>query len=115
MGAHLTARRRLILSKGRPMTLRRPNPGAAPAEPDVTLTGCLYPYAPEKIAGPLRQGDAQVQILHDEIAAVGWTDNPGTGDWLVIDGLTWLVQGEGPVYEGPTLIGHSLTVRGGQP
>ncbi|HEY0182350.1 MAG TPA: hypothetical protein VGC09_06025, partial [Rhodopila sp.] len=99
MASFLAGRRRMLATRGRPMTLRRANPadgGIVPA--DLTVQGFLFPYAPERIAGPVRQGDAQVQMLADEIAAAGWPGPPRAGDWLVVDGATWLIQGANPVF-----------------
>lgn len=115
MGALLNSRRRMLAKDGRPMILSRPNPASGSPPAPVTVQGYLFPFAPEKIAGALRQGDASVQILNDEIAAATWPGPPTAGDWLQIDGLTWLVQGSGPLFEGATLIGHSLVARGGEP
>lgn len=115
MSALLNARRRMLAKDGRPMTLGRPNPASGSPPANVTVQGFLFPYAPEKIAGALRQGDAQVQILDDEITAAAWPGPPTSGDWLVIDGLTWFVQGSGQIFDGAALIGYSLWVRGGEP
>ena len=115
MSLHLDGRRRLLAAKGRTMTLRRPNPASGAAPADLPVLAYLWPYAPDKVAGAIRQGDAQVQMMDDEIAAEAWPGPPRTGDWLVVDGATWLVQGANPVYDGAVLIGHNLWIRGGSP
>lgn len=115
MGVHLATRRRMLARYGRPMILQRHNPpsGAAPA--DLTLQGFMYPFAAEKIAAPIRQGDANAAILNDEIAAAGWPGPPGNGDWLVVDGVSYQIVGADPLYDGATLIGFNMWIRGGEP
>jgi hypothetical protein len=113
--AHIDTRRRLIGRMGRPMTLRRPNPASGSPPADLRVQAYLYPFSPQLIAGPIKQGDAQVQMLNDEIAAAGWPGPPGAGDWLVIDGKTWQIEGANAVYDGSTALGFNLWVRGGQP
>jgi hypothetical protein len=108
MSHFLAARRRQIRAKGRAMVLHRN--GATPAS--VTLLGFPRSYRPDEIQGGVVQGDQQVEILNDELAAAGWTAQPAHPDRLVIDGRSATVQGSRAVYDGALLIGWSLWVRG---
>jgi hypothetical protein len=116
MGAQLDARRRLIASRGRSMTLRRSS-GAfgAVTYATVTLTGFSRAYRPDPLAGSLVQADYVVEILNDEIAAqVTYAGPPRPNDELTMDGQSFNVQGAEAIYEASTLIGHRLMVRGGR-
>lgn len=135
MANQLATRRRMLAAKGRPMLLRRIVPQVLgdlhPSPTDLTVQGYSYPYTPDRIAEPVRQGDAQVQILNDEIVNASWPSTlnfmtgvyisipgstlPGADDFVVIDGLVWVIVGNSPCYDGAALIGHSLWVRGGEP
>lgn len=110
MGHILEGRRRQIRLKGRRMTLIRRASAGVP-ERRVVLTGfarVLRPGAPE---GPIQQGDQQVEILHDEIADAGWPWPPRLHDALDM-GRQVTLQAAAPIYEGSTLVGWSLWVRG---
>lgn len=104
----LESRRRRLAVVGRPMSLRR----QAVA---VTVQGSFRAYTPDQITGGIVQGDAQVSILDDEIAAAAWPGPPRRGDTMLIDGKTWALQGATPVHDGALLIGHDLWIRGGNP
>ncbi|MFT8245200.1 hypothetical protein [Roseomonas sp. BN140053] len=110
MSHHLEARRRTILTRGRPMTLRRERAGQAALV--VEVTGFARAYRPEEFQGGVQANDQQVEILNDEIAAAGWPAPPGNPDRLVMDGRTSTVKGARPVYAGAELIGWSLWVNG---
>lgn len=116
MSAFLRSRRKLVGRAGRPMTLKRQTSTATipPTYSTVTVVGLLVSYRPESIAGEIMQGDARVAILNDEIATASWPGPPRKHDTLVVDDETWVVEGSAPVYDGATLIGHSLHVRGGR-
>lgn len=106
--AALAARRHMIRTRGRLMSLRRE--GASPLA--VDLMGFPRAYRPDEIEGGVVQGDQQVEILNDELAAAAWPSKPAHPDRLVIDGGTATVQGARPVYDGALLIGWSIWVRG---
>jgi hypothetical protein len=107
--SHLLAgRRRMILSRGRMMTLRRE--GTPPLS--VDLIGFPRGFRPDEIKGGVVQGDQQVEILTDELEDAGWPDAPERPDRLMFDGTTTTVQGARPVYDGALRIGWSLWVRG---
>ena len=110
MGHHLDARRRNLATRGRPMTLSRISTGAPVA---VTVVGTLRLFNPQDLTGAVKQGDARIEIGHDEIAAASWPHPPSSPDQVLVDGQTYSVQGAMPVCEGPTIIGWSLHVRGG--
>lgn len=114
MPAYMDGRRRLLASRGRGFTLRRQTVTAPPAYVSVTLTGFLRAYRPDQIAGALQQGDWAMEIGNDEIAAAEWPGPPRAGD-EVLDGsaAAYAVIGAAPIYEAETLIGHTLTLRGG--
>ena len=79
----------------------------------VGLLGVMRGYRPEQLNGDIRQGDSNVAILNDEIAAAAWPGPPHVNDKLTIDGVDWTIQGAFNVWDGTTLIGHDLWVRGG--
>lgn len=111
--ALLEGRRRAIIRRGRAMTLRRALPTSPVTYAECPLLGFQAFYRPEHITGGVRQGDARVQILNDEIAALSWPGPPVSQDLIVIDGRTWAVVGALAVYEGSSCIGFDLHVRGG--
>jgi len=113
-GTHLSRLRRFLAVKGRPMVLRRILTVNPQTFSDVTFQGFLHAYRPEEMAGDIRQGDANVWALNDEITAAAWPAPVRTRDVVVTDGRTWTVQGAQPLYEGPTLIGYAIWIRGGQ-
>lgn len=97
---------------GRPMTLRR-RVGTTAAFTSVTVQGIDRSYRPGEIMGAIEQGDAQVTISGNEIAAVAWPGPPRRLDTIVIDGQTWTVQGADSKTIGSALIAYVLHVRGG--
>lgn len=115
MGAMLDARRRLIASRGRNMTLRRSSGTfGAVTYASVTLKGFSRAYRPDPLAGSLVQADYAVEILNDEIVAASWAGPPRPTDELLMDGASFSVEGAEPIYEGAAVIGHCLMVRGGR-
>ena len=115
MGAHLNARRHNIARAGRPYTLRRQTAYTPAATySSVTVQGYRRTYRTDELSGALVQGDWALEILNDEIAAATWSGPPINGDELLDGSLaTYAVQGAAPVYEGSTLIGYTLQIRGG--
>lgn len=113
MPLHLPSRRRQIAAKGRAMVLQRQTGVSPVVWAQVQVRGVARGYRPEQLTGDIRQGDQNVSILNDEIAAAGWPGPPKARDSIIIDGRTWAVEGAYPVYEGDLLIGHDLWVRGG--
>jgi hypothetical protein len=111
--AHLAARRRQIKLNGAVLTLRRQTATNPATYRDVSLLGMPAFYKPGTLTGGVQQGDAQVQILTDEITAAGWPGPPRVRDLLIVDGRTWSVIGANPVMVGPLTIGFSLWIRGG--
>lgn len=93
------------------MVLRRQT--AVNAYTPVTLNGVTVRFAPEELRGDIREGDWQVWITNDEIAAASWPAPPAPRDTLVIDGRAWQVQGCESLYEGANVAGYRLHVRGG--
>lgn len=110
--AHLEARRRMLAAKGRPMTLRRQTSINPEVFVDLTVQGFDRSFQPQEITGGVRQGDRQVEILNDELAAASWPVLRGKVLRIVIDGATATVVDVFPLYEGASLIGHRLWVRG---
>ena len=111
MGTLGNARQRLLAARGRPMTLHRISVDAPPVT--VTVVGTLRLFNPQDLTGAVKQGDARIEIGHDEIAAASWPLPPSSPDQVLVDGQTYSVQGAMPVCDGPTIIGWSLHVRGG--
>jgi hypothetical protein len=110
MGQMLETRRRMIRTRGRAMRLIRRATNGVPQQA-VDLIGFPRLYRPGEIEGSIQQGDQQVEVLNDEIAAAGF-GAPSTGQKLLLDGREATIQGSRPVYEGAAVIGHSLWVRG---
>lgn len=97
----LSSRQRMIARKGRSVTLRH---GAATFT-DTTVTAFVHAYQPREIVDGLKQGDQHVETLADI--------TPVAGDKLLIDGKPFNIIGAPAViYDGATLLGYSLTVRG---
>lgn len=94
------------------MTLRRQTQASPPLFTDVVLKGATARFEPQNSPPDVRQGDEQVLILNDEITAAGWPGPPRARDSLTDDGKVWAVQGARSVYDGGTLVGHYLWVRG---
>jgi len=110
MGHLLDGRRRMIRSRGRSMTLRLLASAGVPQR-DVALVGFDRAYRPGELEGGIAQGDEQVEILNDEIAAAGFPA-PTSGMLLIRDGQQVTLQGSRAIREGSAVIGHSLWVRG---
>lgn len=93
---------------GRPMTLRR-RVGTSGIFHQVEGRGTLRSYTPQELQGGVMQGDAQV-VLDADTGALG---SPKRGDFLLVDGRTWAVQGAIPRAVGGTVVGYDVWVRGG--
>lgn len=109
---HLGTRRRLVNGKGRSVKLRRQTVARPPTFASVTVTAFVYAYRPDKITGDLKQGDVRCEILNDEIAAAAWPGPPKIGDSLIDGANTLTLIGAFPLYDGATLLGHTLIARG---
>ncbi|MFC4169609.1 hypothetical protein [Teichococcus aestuarii] len=92
------------------MTLIR-RASAGQPQRNVVLTGFARPFRPGEVEGPIQQGDQQVEILHDEIAAAEWPWPPRLHDALDM-GRQVTLQAATPIYDGAALAGWSLWVRG---
>lgn len=103
-----SSRRGMLAARGRAMTLRRTG------QADLTVVGFATAYRPEQVAGAVRQGDQRVAITAIEIAAASWPGPPRPGDFLVVDGKTWAIEGAEPKHEGLVCAGFDLWIRGGQ-
>lgn len=112
VSAHLNARRRNLRAKGRPVTLRRQTVVRPAAYSDVTVLALLHAYVPNAVTKDLHEGDRVAEILNDEIAAAGWPGPPKHGDTVLADGITLSVLGATPLYDGTTLLGFRVVVRG---
>lgn len=115
MGSLADTRRRLIGRWSRPMQLKRLSGGGGTPVTAVGLpvNGFFSMYRPDEISGDIKQGDAEVALTNDELAASNWTSPPRARDQIMIDGRTWQIVDAYPVYEGSDVIGHTLWVRGG--
>lgn len=99
--AHFAARQRMIARKGRPVTLRH----GGMTFTDTTFQAFIHAYNPREIVEGLKQGDQHVEMLPDA--------TPVKDDKLLIDGKPFNIIGSPAVlYDGTTLLGYSLTVRG---
>lgn len=92
--------------------LRRQTVGRPPTFSSVTVVAFIYAYRPDQIKGDLKQGDVRCEILNDEIAAASWPGPPKTGDSLIDGTNTLNLIGAFPLYDGTTLLGHTLMARG---
>lgn len=97
----------MLRTYGRPMTLRR-RVGTTTAFTDVALSGTLRGYSAQELQGGVLQGDALVVLD----AATGALGVPRRGDFLVVDGRTWAVQGAVQRAVGATVVGYDVWVRG---
>jgi hypothetical protein len=98
----------LLARYGRPVTLRR-RVGTTPAFTEVTVNGTLRGYSAQELQGGVLQGDSAVVLD----AATGALGVPKRGDFLVVDGRTWAVQGAVPRALGAAVVGYDVWVRGG--
>jgi hypothetical protein len=106
MGQMLETRRRMIRSRGRSLTITR---GAASAGVNAAFQGFARAYSAGELSGGFQQGDMRLETL--ELPEP--FSPPLKGDRVTIDGRTWTVMGTAPVYEGSTLIGYSVSLKGG--
>lgn len=105
---YAAARARAMASRGRTVAFARSN--VAPAPPTTaSVLAFLRAYQAGELQGGLQQGDARLET--GTLAAP--FAPPAKGDRVTIDGRAWTVLGAAPVSEGATLIGYSLTIRGG--
>lgn len=109
---HATARARLLASLGRPAALRRRTAVTPPAYTTVTVQAAYGAAQPAPSGDGLRQAVRTVEIAATEIAAANWPAPPRPDDTLVwaegVDAVTAAV----PLYDGDTLLGYRLWVRG---
>jgi hypothetical protein len=110
MGAITDATLRLIARNGRAMTLRR-RQAVTTTFTDVATRGVLLAYSPDEITGGVIQGDARVIVEAPAIVAAFTA--PLKGDYLVIDGKAWLVQGAHARNVAGTVAAFEVWVRGG--
>jgi hypothetical protein len=103
----VAATSRMMRLYGRPMTLRR-RVGTSAVFDQVDVRGTLRGYSAQELQGGVLQGDAQVVLD----AATGALGSPKRGDFLVVDGRTWAVQGAIPRAVGATVVGYDVWVRG---
>jgi hypothetical protein len=109
VGIYADARRALLRDRGRSMVLRRQ---ASPAALTVTVQGYPRAYSPGELQAGAQQGDLQIEILNDEIAAASWPAPPRNPDRILMDSRTYTVLGAFPLKEGETLFGWRLWARG---
>lgn len=98
---HLGVRQRMIARKGRNIILRR----GGLTFTDTSFRAFVHAFSGREIIEELQQGDQHVETLADV--------TPIVGDKLLIGGKVFNVLGVGVHYDGDTLLGYSLTVRGG--
>jgi hypothetical protein len=101
---------RMLRQYGSPVTLRRQTTGAPI---DVVCMARVDLFRPEQFVGGILQGDRQVVLSNDEIAAAGWPGPPRKGDQMIIQGRTTVVQGAASIYIKGAVVRHDLQVRGG--
>ncbi len=86
--------------------------GAPPVFTEVTCVAFVRGYRPDELVGEIQQGDREVRISNDEIAAASWPGPPRKGDRVTIDGKVWTVQAVDPRKVRETVAMHVITVRG---
>lgn len=120
--------RGLLARTGRGMTLRR-RVAASQAFVDVQTVGVLRSFAPNELVGGVMQGDARVILDAAPVVALAsmldlnFRDGiyrarpafgaPRVGDFVVVDGRSWSVQGVHARMDGDELAAYELWVRGG--
>ncbi|PWC69103.1 hypothetical protein TSH7_01265 [Azospirillum sp. TSH7] len=92
---------------GRQMSLKR-RVGTTNAFTECTVYGKARFYQPTELIGLVKQGDRRIRIAQSDIAAASWPGPPKVGDLL--DGGA--VQGAEHLYDGETLVGFVVWVRG---
>jgi hypothetical protein len=94
-----------LVRQGRAMTLKR-RVGTTTAFTSLTVHGRSRTYRPEELTGGVAQGDRRIRISALELAT--WDGAPQKNDLL--DGAA--VQGADALYDGETLVGYVVWVRG---
>lgn len=97
---------------GRAMTLRR-RVGTSGSFTEADAAGVLRAFSPQELAGGVLQGDARVIIDAQPLLAAPGLAPPQKGDFVVVDGRTWTVQGAHARMDGAAVCAYELWVRGG--
>lgn len=80
---------------------------------EITVTGRLRAFSPEEITGGVMNGDAEVTITAAPVLGTAGFAPPVKGDFVLIDGKNWAVQGCNPLMLASTVVAYALHVRGG--
>ena len=97
---------------GRAMTLRR-RVGTTDTFTDVTVYGVTRSFSPAELVADIKQGDMEITISNSEITAAAWPGPPAKGDFIVVDGRSWTLQGAFPRNLSSTVLAFVLWARGG--
>lgn len=101
--------RNMLARNGRAMTLRR-RVGTTASFTEADALGVLRAFSPEQLVGGVMQGDARVILDAAPLAALA---PPRKGDFIVVDGRTWSVQGAHARMVGDDIAAYECWVRGG--
>ncbi|AHJ66367.1 hypothetical protein [Granulibacter bethesdensis] len=93
-----------IAREGRLVEIRR---GTA----SVSVPAVIRTYRPQEIVGALRQGDREVRIAAQALAAAGWSTAPRCDDRMIVDGVVANVQFCDTRFIGGVSALHILTIR----
>lgn len=99
---------------GQSLILRRLTVTGTPEQVkfDVALPGVVRAYKLEELIAGIIQGDREVTISDQEIAAAQWPGPPRRSDRVMIAGVETHVEAVNTVYVGDDVAKHVLQVRG---
>ncbi|MDP3417855.1 hypothetical protein [Falsiroseomonas sp.] len=105
---------RSLARSGQSAVLRRViGTGEAQTFADVTLRTFIRDFAPADLPQGLPQGTSEVRISNTEISAAAWPGPPRTGDRLIANGRTRVVEACETRRKGEAIAMHVLQVVGG--
>lgn len=114
MGWITQSRRRMIANRAVQLTLTRPDGTSQGAgNKAISLIGALVPFSTEEMLGGVVQGDVNVFINNEELAA-STLGRPRKGDRIrsLPDNQTYVVQAAEAAIDEGKVIGFKLWARG---
>ena len=107
--------RRMLNSVGENITMRRyTGTGASRPHTDATVVARVTDYMPEQLVGAVQQGDRNLIVLAEDLAASGWPVPPLKNDKVVVRGKELNVEAvdDSTRRVKGTLVAYEIRVRG---